>query len=110
MKHDRCITIDLHGMTVSEARKRIQQLLKTCPKDTVQIEIIHGCNSGQALQKFVRRELKHPPHSPEKLRAERRFYHPDLTGIRPFPVVNAKKEGTNQCLYPLYATGAADRT
>ena len=28
MKHDRCITIDLHGMTVSEARKRIQQLLK----------------------------------------------------------------------------------
>lgn len=60
MKHDRCITIDLHGMTVSAARKRIQQLLKTCPKDTVQIEIIHGCNSGQALQKFVRRELKHP--------------------------------------------------
>ena len=60
MKHDRCITIDLHGMTVSEARKRIQQLLKTCPQDTVQIEIIHGCNSGQALQKFVRRELKHP--------------------------------------------------
>ena len=60
MKHDRCITIDLHGMTVSEARKRIQQLLKTCPKDTVQIEVIHGCNSGQALQKFVRRELKHP--------------------------------------------------
>ena len=37
MKHDRCITIDLHGMTVSEARKRIQQLLKTCPKDTVKI-------------------------------------------------------------------------
>ena len=89
MKHDRCITIDLHGMTVSEARKRIQQLLKTCPKDTVQIEIIHGCNSGQALQKFVRRELKHP-------RILRKSF--------------GKKEGTNQCLYPLCATGAADRT
>lgn len=56
----RTITIDLHGLQKAEAKAKLQQLLKSCPKDVGEIEVIHGCHGGQALQKMVRQELKHP--------------------------------------------------
>ena len=52
--------VDLHGMPVIQAKREMQQLLKTCPKYITEIEVIHGHTSGQALQQFVRKQLKHP--------------------------------------------------
>ena len=54
------LKIDLHGMPVIQARREIQSLLKTCPKNITQIEVVHGYINGQALQKFIRKELTHP--------------------------------------------------
>lgn len=54
------MTVDLHGMTVSQARCVLMDTLKTCPKHIQEIEVIHGCNQGQALQKFVRQDFLHP--------------------------------------------------
>lgn len=51
---------DLHGMPVIQAKREMQQLLKTCPKYITEIEVIHGYTSGQALQKYIRKELSHP--------------------------------------------------
>lgn len=56
----RTISIDLHGMTAAEGRQALLRLLKQCPPDTDEIEVIHGSHSGQALLGMVRRELKHP--------------------------------------------------
>lgn len=60
MHTGRIITIDLHGMQKSEAKAKLLQLLKTCPKDVTAIDVIHGCHNGQTLQKLVRQEIKHP--------------------------------------------------
>lgn len=54
------LTLDLHGMTVNEAKKELQTVISTCPKQIREIEVIHGYTKGQALQTFVRREFTHP--------------------------------------------------
>ncbi len=56
----RTISMDLHGMTAAEGRQALLRLLKQCPTDTDEIEVIHGSHGGQALLSMVRRELKHP--------------------------------------------------
>lgn len=53
------ITIDLHGYTVSGARALLTRELKKCPHGVEEIEVIHGCNSGQTLQSLVR-SFSHP--------------------------------------------------
>lgn len=53
------IELDIHGMTVQQAKKEIQSILKSCPKMVTEIEVIHGYNNGNALQKYVR-GIKHP--------------------------------------------------
>lgn len=60
-KIDFCtIKVDLHGMPVIQAKREMQQLLKTCPKHITEIEVVHGYINGQALQKYIRKELSHP--------------------------------------------------
>ncbi len=54
------LRVDLHGMPVIQAKREMQQLLKTCHKTTREIEVIHGYTNGQALQKYIRKELSHP--------------------------------------------------
>lgn len=54
------IKADLHGMPVIQAKREMQILLKTCPKNITEIEVVHGYINGQALQKYIRRELSHP--------------------------------------------------
>lgn len=53
------IELDIHGMTVQQAKKEIQSILKVCPKIVKEIEVIHGFNGGKALQQYVR-GIKHP--------------------------------------------------
>lgn len=54
------IKVDLHGMPVIQAKREMNQLLKTCPKHITEIEVIHGFTNGQAIQKYIRKELSHP--------------------------------------------------
>lgn len=54
------LTVDLHGMTVTEARSELMRVLKGCPKHIREIDVIHGYTQGQALQNLVRREFSHP--------------------------------------------------
>lgn len=53
------ITVDLHGLSVAEARAKLKQVLEQCPKTVTEVEVIHGYHSGQALQKLVRQDFKH---------------------------------------------------
>ncbi len=57
--HGYTITLDLHGMTVQQAKKELQSVLKECPKHVKEVEVIHGYHGGQALQQYVR-SIKHP--------------------------------------------------
>lgn len=54
------LEVDIHGMTVSAAKRELESLLTRCDKNTHEIDVIHGCHGGTALQNLVRRELKHP--------------------------------------------------
>ncbi len=47
-------------MPLIQARREMQLLLKTCPADTDEIEVIHGFHNGDRLLKYIRTELKHP--------------------------------------------------
>ncbi len=54
------LSVDIHGMTVMEAKKELIALITKCDKDTKEIDVIHGYQGGQALLNLVRKELKHP--------------------------------------------------
>lgn len=54
------ITKNLHDMPLIQARREMQNLLKTCPKDTDEIEVIHGYHNGDIILRYIRTELKHP--------------------------------------------------
>lgn len=51
-------TIDIHGLTTAEAKKRLEQIISSAPPNC-EITVIHGYHGGQALQNMVRRGLKH---------------------------------------------------
>jgi DNA-nicking Smr family endonuclease len=51
--------LDIHGMTVQQAKKELQSVLKDCPKTVREVVVIHGYNGGKALQQYVR-GFKHP--------------------------------------------------
>lgn len=54
------ITINLHNMPLIQARREVNKLLKSCPKDTDEIEIIHGYHNGNKILCYIRTELKNP--------------------------------------------------
>ncbi|MCI9625995.1 MAG: Smr/MutS family protein [Clostridia bacterium] len=47
--------IDLHGLTCSEAKKRLEQKMKSLPAGTKELTVIHGYHSGTQLAEMVRR-------------------------------------------------------
>lgn len=53
-------SIDLHGMTVTEARRALKEELSRMPKTARELEVIHGSNSGIKLLTLVRKEFSHP--------------------------------------------------
>ena len=52
-------TVDLHGMTSSEAKKKLERELTRASAEIKRIVVIHGCNNGTVLRDMVRR-LRHP--------------------------------------------------
>ena len=59
-KTGKSIEIDIHGMTVDDAKRRLEHLLGNAAPDVEEIRVIHGYNNGQALRDMVRKKLKHP--------------------------------------------------
>lgn len=53
------VTIDLHGETRESAKQKLQCRLKSLPKDTRELVVIHGFHKGNVLQETVRK-FKHP--------------------------------------------------
>lgn len=51
--------IDIHGLTVREAKTLLEQRLTSLPNKYGQITVIHGYKAGNRLQTMVRKDLKH---------------------------------------------------
>jgi len=52
------IDIDIHGMTVSDAKIKLERLIAAAPADITEITVIHGYKHGDALSNMVRKALK----------------------------------------------------
>lgn len=46
--------VDIHGLRVQEAERRLLDLIASCDRQTTDIVVIHGFRQGQALQEMVR--------------------------------------------------------
>ncbi|MDR1564471.1 MAG: Smr/MutS family protein [Oscillospiraceae bacterium] len=53
------LKIDIHGMERQAAKHKLENLIRTAPKDVGEIVVVHGYNSGTALLEMVRGELRH---------------------------------------------------
>ena len=55
------MTLDLHGMSLLEAKKFLEKTLVSLPKDIKEITVIHGYSQGDAILKMVRdpNQLRH---------------------------------------------------
>ena len=47
-------------MPLTQAQREMNRILKTCPKDTDEIEVIHGYHNGDRILRYIRFELKNP--------------------------------------------------
>lgn len=54
------VEVDLHGLTVEDAKRRLEHLLSNLGPEVAEVRVIHGYNTGQALRDMVRLRLKHP--------------------------------------------------
>lgn len=52
-------TIDLHQLTVIEAKDELDRFMDRLTKDTRQVVVIHGFRHGQRLKSFVNK-YEHP--------------------------------------------------
>ncbi len=52
------ILTDIHGMTEEQARIEIDRLLRTAPKGSKSITIVHGYRKGTILLDLVRYDYK----------------------------------------------------
>lgn len=53
------LEVDIHGLTVMEAKRELERLINTADKNVTEITVIHGYTGGKALQNLVRNELRH---------------------------------------------------
>ena len=53
------IDIDVHGLTVDQAIKIIEEKIKKANASTYRIRVIHGFNRGNQIQKGIYREIGH---------------------------------------------------
>lgn len=51
-------TIDIHGMTGDEARRRLEREIAAAPHLLEKIVVVHGCNNGTVLRDVVRKRLR----------------------------------------------------
>ena len=54
------LTVDLHNMNMAQAHAHLKAKLDHAPAHIKEVIVIHGYNSGTALQKMVRKDFKHP--------------------------------------------------
>ena len=52
------VEIDIHGMTVSEAKLKLERFITNASADISEITVIHGYSGGNALCNMVRKTLK----------------------------------------------------
>lgn len=52
-------TVDIHGMTVEQGKKYLEQQLNSISKDYGNLCVIHGYHAGNKLQQMVRKGLSH---------------------------------------------------
>ena len=52
------IEIDLHGMTLDEARDALDEALRNTDMSVYRVRAIHGFNNGTAIQQMIRREYQ----------------------------------------------------
>ncbi len=50
---------DLHGLSAKDAKKKLDEIMKSLPGDVRELTVIHGYHGGTALRDMVRR-YKHP--------------------------------------------------
>ena len=60
VKTNNTLRIDLHGKYVDDAMNELRNFIANAPKNTEKIIVIHGYNSGTALQEAVRHRLRGP--------------------------------------------------
>ncbi len=53
------LELDLHGYSQREAKEELDIFLDNAPKGPITVKIIHGYNSGDALQQYIRAKYKH---------------------------------------------------
>ncbi|XMB85859.1 hypothetical protein RJG79_10680 [Mycoplasmatota bacterium WC44] len=52
------IAIDLHFLSVSIAKIKVENIIKNCPSFVSEILVIHGFNNGTALKEMVAKKIK----------------------------------------------------
>lgn len=53
-------TLDIHGLTGDEAKKKIRSEIEKAAAGTEKIVVIHGCNNGTVLRDVVRKNISSP--------------------------------------------------
>lgn len=53
------IEIDVHGCTVEQALRKIDQTLAKAGKSVYRIRVIHGYNGGTRIRDAIQREMGH---------------------------------------------------
>jgi len=53
------ITIDIHGMTTTDAKHKLERLITGASADIAEITVIHGYSGGNMPGNMVRKTLKH---------------------------------------------------
>ena len=57
-KHNDTRTIDIHGLTATEAKERVEKEISSALPSIKKIIVIHGYNKGNKLQKTVRTQTR----------------------------------------------------
>ena len=47
------IEVDLHGLSLNQAKKTLERALRDAPKKTTVIRVIHGHTHGDAIKRMV---------------------------------------------------------
>jgi DNA-nicking Smr family endonuclease len=66
-KHNDTRTIDIHGLTATEAKERVGKRNFLCSSFYKKIIVIHGYNKGNILQKTVRTQIRSNAYSKSTL-------------------------------------------
>lgn len=55
---DNTLVIDLHNMTVEDAKRQLERMVMAAPANVKEITVIHGYHRGKQLRDMVRNRFK----------------------------------------------------